>query len=288
MRRKRGRTTARRALISTSRLPCLSSAPILCPPLIFVSASPNGPRRDTQFTSDDRASLSRLRRAAVVCDTLHSTVRVRSVVGRPRAVSRRARPERIRDRPAAHVNAAWRHARVAVSHDSGRQDRRRRMLIVGAGLMGAAGVAFAFTNRMWLLVIAGTIGVISPSGQEVGPFLPIEQAALSQVVPSRVRTEAFAWYTLAGSLATAFGALAAGTWTHALQTSWAPVDSYRAVVVLYALLGVALALMFSAASPAVEAGASDRQVGDRSMFARFSGIDRSHRVVLKLSGLFAL
>src|SRR5205823_14526308 len=36
---------------------------------------------------------------------------------------------------------------------------RRRMLIVGAGLMGAAGVAFAFTNRMWLLVIAGTIGV---------------------------------------------------------------------------------------------------------------------------------
>src|SRR5204863_37461 len=40
--------------------------------------------------------------------------------------------------------------------------------------------------------------------------------------------------------------------------------------------------------PAVEAGASDRQVGDRSMFARFSGIDRSHRVVLKLSGLFAL
>ena len=102
------------------------------------------------------------------------------------------------------------------------------------------------------------------------------------------RTDVFAWYTLAGSLATAFGALAAGTWTHALQTSWAPVDSYRAVVVLYALLGVALALMFSAASPAVEAGASDRQVADRSMFARFSGIDRSHRVVLKLSGLFAL
>jgi len=171
-----------------------------------------------------------------------------------------------------------------------RADRigRRRMLIVGAGLMGAAGVAFAFTNRMWLLVIAGTIGVISPSGQEVGPFLPIEQAALSQVVPARVRTEAFAWYTLVGSLATALGALAAGAWTHALQTSWAPVDSYRAVVVLYALLGVALALMFSVASPAVEAGAYERQVADRSMFARFSGIDRSHRVVLKLSGLFAL
>jgi len=165
---------------------------------------------------------------------------------------------------------------------------RRRMLIVGAGLMGAAGVAFAFTHRMWLLVVAGTLGVISPSGQEVGPFLPIEQAALSQVVPGRVRTEVFAWYTLAGSLATALGALAAGAWTHALQRSWAPVDSYRAVVVAYAVLGVALAVMFSGASPAVEAGTSDRAGTNRSIFARFSGIDRSHRVVLKLSALFAL
>src|SRR5205823_12013274 len=45
---------------------------------------------------------------------------------------------------------------------------RRRMLIVGAGLMGAAGVAFAFTNRMWLLVVAGTIGVLSPGGPGAG------------------------------------------------------------------------------------------------------------------------
>src|SRR6476469_7254017 len=41
---------------------------------------------------------------------------------------------------------------------------RRRMLIVGAALMAAAGVAFAFTRELSLLVIAGTIGVISPSG----------------------------------------------------------------------------------------------------------------------------
>src|SRR6478752_207651 len=45
---------------------------------------------------------------------------------------------------------------------------RRRMLMIGAGLMVGAGVAFALTRRLWLLVVAGTIGVISPSGQEVG------------------------------------------------------------------------------------------------------------------------
>src|SRR5262249_52715763 len=66
---------------------------------------------------------------------------------------------------------------------------RRRMLIVGAALMTAAGLAFAFTHELWLLVVAGTIGVISPSGNEVGPFLPIEQAALSQVVDDRSRTD---------------------------------------------------------------------------------------------------
>src|SRR5690242_16408970 len=108
---------------------------------------------------------------------------------------------------------------------------RRRMLIAGAALMAAAGIAFAFTRQMWLLVVAGTIGVVSPSGQEVGPFLSIEQAALAQVVPGRSRTDVFAWYTLTGAVATALGALAAGFATQALQATWAPVESYRAVVV---------------------------------------------------------
>src|SRR5512144_1392755 len=37
-----------------------------------------------------------------------------------------------------------------------RADRigRRRMLIVGACLMAAAGIAFAFTRQMWMLVLA--------------------------------------------------------------------------------------------------------------------------------------
>jgi predicted MFS family arabinose efflux permease len=156
---------------------------------------------------------------------------------------------------------------------------RRRMLIVGAVLMAAAGLAFGVTTRFWLLLLAGTIGVVSPSGQEVGPFLPIEQAALSQVVSNRARTEVFAWYTLAGSLATAFGALAAGMLTQALQTSWAPVDSYRVIVVAYAGVGVALAFIFIRLTPASEA---------RPTHTSVTGVRRSQRVVLKLSALFAL
>ena len=156
---------------------------------------------------------------------------------------------------------------------------RRRMLIVGAALMATAGVVFGFTSQFWLLVITGTIGVISPSGQEVGPFLSIEQAALSQVVSDRARTNVFAWYALAGSLATALGALAAGTLTHALQVSRTPIDSYRAVVIAYAALGVVLAVTFMRVTPAIEARHTHRSA---------TGISRSRPVVLRLSALFAL
>src|ERR1700730_7280949 len=67
-----------------------------------------------------------------------------------------------------------------------------RSPLAGAFLMAAAGRVFALTKNFLLLVIAGTIGVISPSGNEVGPFLSIEQAALSHVVSDRTQTEASA------------------------------------------------------------------------------------------------
>jgi MFS family permease len=171
-----------------------------------------------------------------------------------------------------------------------RADRigRRRMLIVGAGLMTAAGLAFASTKSLWLLLVAGTIGVISPSGHEVGPFLPIEQAALSHVVTDRTRTEVFAWYALTGSLATALGSLTGGTLTHALQqTAMTPVNSYRMVVILYSALGVLLAVLFTRVSNAAEASPGEKKAF-RATLARLSGLERSRRVVFKLSSLFAL
>jgi MFS family permease len=171
-----------------------------------------------------------------------------------------------------------------------RADRigRRRMLVVGAILMAAAGLAFALTRNFLLLIIAGTIGVISPSGNEVGPFLSIEQAALSHVVPGRARTEVFAWYTLAGSLATAIGALCGGTLTHALQKSAiVPVVSYRVIVISYAALGIMLALIFTRLSPAAEVNAPAEQSAPETLKS-FWGLGRSHRVVAKLAALFAL
>jgi MFS family permease len=172
-----------------------------------------------------------------------------------------------------------------------RADRigRRRMLIVGAILMASAGLAFAFTHNFLLLILAGTIGVVSPSGNEVGPFLSIEQAALSSVIPGRTRTEVFAWYTLAGSLATALGALCGGTLAHELQkTAMRPVGSYRVVVILYATLGICLAFLFTRLSSAAEVNSPATDSAARGTLKSILGISRSRHVVVKLAGLFAL
>jgi MFS family permease len=167
-----------------------------------------------------------------------------------------------------------------------RADRfgRRRILILGAGLMLFAAVLFALTDKVVLLLIAAIIGVISPSGYEVGPFLPVEQAALSQIVPDERRTQVFAWYNLVGSFATAAGALSGGSLTQLLQQAGViPINSYRAVVVLYGVMGVLLAALFTQLSPEVEVvHPADPQTPTRL------GLHRSRSVVLKLSTLFGL
>src|SRR5262249_41834670 len=120
-----------------------------------------------------------------------------------------------------------------------RADRigRRKTLLVGALLMIGAGTMFALTHSFFLLLIAGTLGVISPSGNEVGPFLSIEQAALSEVVPARQRTSVFSWYTLAGAVATATGSLCGGLVPLLFRSDGSErLGGYRGVVILYAAL----------------------------------------------------
>jgi MFS family permease len=160
---------------------------------------------------------------------------------------------------------------------------RRRMLLLGAGLMVMAGVVFALTREPAILVLAAIVGVISPSGNEIGPFLSIEQAALSQLVDTPRRTAVFAWYNLAGSLAAAAGSLSSGVASHALRHGGlSPMASYRAIILAYAAVGLLLAILFLLLSKDVEAAAPKASV------RRVLGLHASKGIVMKLSGLFAL
>jgi len=163
---------------------------------------------------------------------------------------------------------------------------RRRVLIAGSLLMLLAGIVFAATSWLPLLILAGAIGVVSPTGNEVGPFLAIEQAALTQTVPDRRRTPTFAWYNLAGYVATAAGALGAGIVSQALlDGGWAPVDAYRAIVIGYAVIGLLLAAGFWMLDRAIEA--PPREVRDDGIRRRL-GLGRSRGIVGHLSLLFSI
>jgi MFS family permease len=161
---------------------------------------------------------------------------------------------------------------------------RRRTLILGALLMVAAGVVFIFTRNPLLLMLAAIIGVISPSGNEIGPFLSVEQASLTQLIPDERRTQTFAWYNLAGSFATATGALSGGWLAFALQNvGFTPFEAYRRILLGYAVGGAVLIILFLFVSAAVEIKASSGADIKRTL-----GLHQSRRVVLKLSALFSL
>jgi predicted MFS family arabinose efflux permease len=165
---------------------------------------------------------------------------------------------------------------------------RRRVLLLSSLLVAVAGVVFAITDWLPILILAGIVGVISPTGNEVGPFLAVEQASLTEVVPGRRRTATFAWYNLVGSVATATGALAAGLLGQALiSAGWREVDAYRAVVVGYAAIGLLMALMASRLGGQIEVPASaERAAGDG--VARTLGLGRSRSVILRLSAFFSI
>ncbi|MEA2549089.1 MAG: hypothetical protein QOE42_1687 [Chloroflexota bacterium] len=170
-----------------------------------------------------------------------------------------------------------------------RADRigRRLVLVVGSLLMAGAGFLFAVTASVPLLILVATIGVISPTGNEVGPFLAVEQAALSQATPDARRTPTFAWYNLAGYVATAVGALSAGLLTQGLLAMGvAALDAYRVVVVGYGVVGLVMAVVFWRVGKGVEA--PQPPPADDGIARRLGLGPRSRGIVARLSLLFSL
>jgi MFS family permease len=162
---------------------------------------------------------------------------------------------------------------------------RKKTLLIGALLMTGAGLTFSLTTNFPVLVVAATIGVISPSATEIVPFLSVEQAAISELVPGRERTRVFAWYHLVGYCAGALGAFAGGS-----SVAWARlhgaegIEAFRYVLWGYAGCGLVLAVLFSALHRTIE---PFEDAPHPPTPARF-GLHRSRGVIAKLSALFAL
>ena len=157
---------------------------------------------------------------------------------------------------------------------------RRRVLVASCVAVVFAGVVFAATDSAIVLTIAAVIGTISPSGAEVGPFLSIEQAAITQEVSDAQRTRVFGFYQLTGSLSNAFGALAGGWIARVvIRSGHRELDAFRVVLLLYAGLGLVMAILFLRLSKGVE---------PRHHHRTGVGLHRSRRAVTTLAALFAV
>jgi MFS family permease len=149
-------------------------------------------------------------------------------------------------------------------------------------LLAVVGVAFAFSDAVWLLIVAALTGALSTEVVESGPFTSLEQAILADELSGTTRLRGFGTYNAVASAAGSLGALAAGGLS-LLHDWWAgaPRDErFFLVFVPVALAGAAVARSLSSS---VEVTA--RQPAQP---ARTSTLGPSRSIVARLAALFAM
>jgi MFS family permease len=185
---------------------------------------------------------------------------------------------------------------------------RRFILALGAALMSASGVVFGLSGNYWILLAASVFGVISPSGNEIGPFKAIEESTLAHLSSAGDRPSIFAWYSLIGSLGIAGGMVSCGWAVQALQAKSGvdEIGAYRTVFFAYAAIGLVKFVLAASLSTRCElqedSPAQDSEeaplLGDRNQTAPKSKRTRkpliqpiskeSRKIFLVLALLFAM
>ncbi|KAH7369513.1 major facilitator superfamily domain-containing protein [Rhexocercosporidium sp. MPI-PUGE-AT-0058] len=179
---------------------------------------------------------------------------------------------------------------------------RRAILLLGAVMMTISGVVFALVGNYWVLLVAAVVGVISPSGNEIGPFRSIEESTIAQLTPESKRGDIYAWYSLLGAAGSAFGMGGCG-WMLGFMVQnlhWESIRAYRMVFFVYAGLGVVMICIVSCLSKECEAeepqpieDMDSLSVGDNRsrnfILSKVPSFSRKSKiVVVKLCALFAL
>ncbi len=120
----------------------------------------------------------------------------------------------------------------------------RTLLLWGAGVTAATGLAFPATQHLLLIAIVAFIGTINPSSGDLGMFVPLEHAMLARGADDRERTKVFARYSLIGALAMAAGSLAASLPDWLIANGFSRLSALRLMFIIYAGLGAISALLY--------------------------------------------
>lgn len=116
---------------------------------------------------------------------------------------------------------------------------RRNVMLLGSLMMAAAGAVFFVCSLFEWLLIAAILGVISPSGDETGPFKSVEEACLAHLTPHSHRPEIFAMYGLLANIGSSIGSLAGGLVVDTLHKRGVDlVQCYRLIFAVYSAVGL--------------------------------------------------
>ena len=120
----------------------------------------------------------------------------------------------------------------------------RALLIFGASLMAATGIAFPNVEHFILIALVAFIGTVNPSGGDLGVLVPLEHAVLAQNATDASRTHVFARYSLIGALCTAAGSLAASLPDFLVAMGGTELGAFRLMFYAYAALGILNAILY--------------------------------------------
>lgn len=131
---------------------------------------------------------------------------------------------------------------------------RRKVLLWGAFMMAFSGSVFATTSNYYFLLFAAIIGVISPSGGEIGPFRAIEESTLAHILPLDHRSDIYAWYGVLGGIGASSGSMFGGWLLTSLKQKYGytTLEAYRAAFWLYTFAGIIKFIFSMFLSSAVE------------------------------------
>jgi MFS family permease len=120
----------------------------------------------------------------------------------------------------------------------------RTLMIAGAGLMAATGLAFPNVEHFLLIALVAFVGTINPSAGDLGVLVPLEHAALARSATNDKRTHIFARYSLIGALSAAAGSLATSLPDVLVATGSTRLSAFRLMFYAYAALGVLSAALY--------------------------------------------
>src|SRR5262245_9688063 len=154
----------------------------------------------------------------------------------------------------------------------------RNLLLFGAFLMTASGLAFPQFEHIAFVLLVAFVGTMNPSTGDLGLLVPLEHAMIARTVPDEARTTTFAHYSLTGALATAAGALAAAAPDLLASLGVGRIVGLKAMFYLYAALGLAGAALYAGLPHAELRPDTDRP----------AALGPSRGIVYKLAALFSV